>query len=70
MFPIEGGRFSDMKLHIPLLYVIGDTEGHDKMAGRKVDRASGESRQCRSCDVWHKECDNPYVYAEKQTPIW
>ena len=64
-FPVEGGDFIDMKLHIPLLYVIGDTEGHDKMAGRKVDRASGESRQCRSCDVWHRECDNPYVYVEK-----
>ena len=51
--------YTRVNLHIPLLYVIGDTEGHDKLCGRKVDRASGTSRQCRSCDVEHHECDKP-----------
>jgi hypothetical protein len=48
------------KLQIPLLFIIGDTEGHDKLAGRKVDRSSGLSRQCRHCDVTQADCGNPY----------
>jgi len=54
------GEWISVRLQIPVLFIIGDTEGHDKLAGRKVDRTSGKSRQCRYCDVTFDECDNPF----------
>lgn len=57
-------RFVEVRIHIPLLYVIGDTEGHDYLCGRKVDRMTGTSNQCRMCNVSHQECDNPDAEVE------
>ena len=55
------------RLQIPLHFIIGDTEGHDKLAGRKVDRVSGNSKQCRYCDVDHNQCGNPFFKKWKLT---
>ena len=59
---LRGGQGNiPCRLQIPLHFIIGDTEGHDKLAGRKVDHASGKSRQCRCCDIHHEDCANPYA---------
>jgi len=58
---IIDGTWTDVRLQIPLSFVIGDTEGHDKMAGRKIDRSSMKSKQCRYCDVDHVDCDKPNI---------
>lgn len=55
------GRMQKVVLRMPMLFIIGDTEGHDKLCGRKVDRSSGKNRQCRMCDVKHEDCDKPNV---------
>jgi hypothetical protein len=57
-------KWENVRLQIPLLYIIGNTEGHDKMAGRKIDRCSGKNKQCRYCDVDHDDCDNPNAQSE------
>ena len=50
----------DVRLQIPVMFCIGDTEGHDKLVGRKVERQSMTNNQCRCCDVSHVGCGNPY----------
>ena len=53
------GKEVDVRLQIPVMFCIGDTEGHDKLVGRKVDRNTMTNKQCRCCDVSHVDCDNP-----------
>lgn len=55
------GRMQEVRLQIPLSFIIGDTEGHDKLAGRKIDRVTMSNKQCRYCDVDHHDCSNPFV---------
>jgi hypothetical protein len=57
-------QFKKVRMQIPMFYIIGDTEGHDKMAGRKIDRSSGKNKQCRYCEVDHDKCDDPYDTSE------
>jgi hypothetical protein len=59
-----GNQFKKVRLQIPMFFIIGDTEGHDKMAGRKIDRSSGKNKQCRYCEVDHDKCDDPYDTSE------
>lgn len=60
----EGGRDIHCRLQIQLAFIIGDTEGHDKLAGRRVDRATGGSPQCRYCDVKLEDCADPFARVE------
>ena len=48
----------DVNLLIPVLYIIGDTEGLDKICGRYISR-NNIKRPCRNCDVPFDETDNP-----------
>ena len=51
-------KYVDVRIHIPILYIIGDTEGQDYLCGRKK---SPEGPQCRMCNVLLKQCDDPYT---------
>ena len=55
------GKWVDVRLQIPLFFVIGDTEGHDKLVGRKVARPGQNmsNNQCRCCDIDHDGCGDP-----------
>ena len=48
----------DCNLKIPVLYIIGDTEGLDKLCGRYTSR-NNIQRPCRCCDCPFDETDNP-----------
>ena len=49
-------------MKIPVLYIIGDTEGLDKICGRYTSR-NNIQRSCRCCDCPFDETDNPkYKY--------
>ena len=43
---------------IPVLFIIGDTEGHDKICGRFTSRTNIK-RLCRCCNIPFDETDNP-----------
>jgi hypothetical protein len=58
---VKNGKDVKCHLQIQLGYIIGDTEGHDKLAGRKVDRLTENSKQCRYCDVTLEQCADPFV---------
>jgi hypothetical protein len=47
-----------VNLKIPVLYIIGDTEGLDKICGRYTSR-NNIQRPCRCCDCPFEETDNP-----------
>jgi hypothetical protein len=46
-------------LKLPVLFIIGDTEGHDKLCGRMTSRGKIE-HLCRYCNVERDETDNPF----------
>lgn len=45
---------------LPVLFIIGDTEGHDKMVGKYLNRTKMVKRLCRYCDTPNEETDNPF----------
>ena len=55
-----------VNLHLPVMYFMGDSEGHDKLAGRKM-AYHNTSHLCRYCDIPFDETDNPdYAYNYRQ----
>jgi hypothetical protein len=52
------GSFHTVNFFFPVLFLIGDTEGHDKIAGRYTSR-NGIQRLCRYCDCPFKKTDEP-----------
>ena len=40
----------DVVFKLPVLFVVGDTEGHDKMCGKFLSRTNQIPRLCRYCD--------------------
>ena len=54
-------------LRCPILFIIGDTDGHDKLCGRYGSRMN-VARLCRYCDCPFDETDNPtikFAYTEQ-----
>ena len=57
-------QFEDNSIHhfdisCPVMYIISDTEGADKICGRYACRVVGNvKRHCRMCDVDSKNLDN------------
>ena len=51
----------DVVFKIPILFITGDSEGHDKLVGRKKQyNLLVENRHiCRYCNVSMDQCDNP-----------
>ena len=63
------GKMHDVILQIPVLYIIGDTQGHDKMCARTNKK---EVRICRACDCAPKDADDPeyeFEYTVQQDAI-
>ena len=52
------GKCHEVSLKIPLLYVVGDTEGHDKLCGHFQNRTHSASL-CRYCACPTQETGNP-----------
>ncbi len=46
-------------LKIPCLFIIGDTEGHDKLCGRLMNRTTSPYL-CRYCNIHRDNIDDPF----------
>lgn len=56
------------KIHIPLMFIIGDIEGHDKVCSRKAGHTKMMKAVTHSCDVRREVCGDPQAtcrYFEK-----
>jgi hypothetical protein len=53
-----GGVDYNVLLKLPILFVVGDTEGHDRLCGRYNSRAHGVARLCRHCTTPTLETSN------------
>jgi hypothetical protein len=58
-FTYRGKRY-DVNLKVYLMFIIGDTEGHDKLCGRYNSRALQVKQVCRHCDIPTMDCDNAF----------
>ena len=54
------GVAHDVVFKFPLMFVSGDTEGHDKLVGKYLSRATNVARLCRYCDCPTLETHNPH----------
>ena len=45
---------------VPILFVIGDTDGHDKLVGKFANRTNKVKRVCRYCDCPFDSTDDPF----------
>jgi hypothetical protein len=52
------GKHYDVNLKVFLMFIIGNTEGHDKLCGRYNSRALQVKRVCRHCDIPTMDCGN------------
>jgi hypothetical protein len=50
----------DVVWKFPVLFIIGDTEGHDKMCGKYLSRTTKVNRLCRYCDCPTNSTDDPW----------
>jgi hypothetical protein len=62
-FTYRGKRY-DVNLKVFLIFIIGDTEGHDKLCGRYNSRALQVKQVCRHCNIPTMDCDNAFY------PCW
>ena len=55
----------EVKLHIPVFFIIGDNQGHDKWVGLKMGNQQGAL--CRYCHCPYERTDDPFydVHADK-----
>jgi hypothetical protein len=44
-----------------VLFIIGDTDGQDKLSGRYTSR-NGIKKPCRYCDTSYENTDDPEIY--------
>jgi hypothetical protein len=51
----DSQQMKPMAMKIPVLYVIGDTDGHDKLCGKYGCRNNTVKRLCRYCDTPFEE---------------
>jgi hypothetical protein len=58
------GVLFDVILKIPILFICGDSEGQDKLVGRRMIYSSGSctfnEHSCQYCDVPYEETDDPF----------
>ena len=59
--PIGRNRNINVDIVCPVLYVIGDTEGADKMCGRYICYSRPISKRCRVCDVSESSFSDPWA---------
>jgi hypothetical protein len=68
-FKCADGEIRTKKMILPVLFIIGDTEGHDKLCGRYLCR-NNIQRPCRYCDISFENSDKPdttYTYTKVAT---
>jgi hypothetical protein len=54
---------------LPVLFIVGDTEGHDKMVGKFLSRTNRITRLCRDCDCPTEDTDvTTYLFAPTLGP--
>lgn len=64
------GKLKKVSFWIPTLFIIGDTDGHDKLVGKFAIRNSNVKRLCRYCDCPFDSTDDPsYVYKLNKADI-
>jgi hypothetical protein len=54
------GKQYDMNLRVFLMFIIGDTKGHDKLCGHYNSQALQMKQVCRHCDIPTIDCDNAF----------
>ena len=62
----EVGENDNFNIKCPILFIMGDTMGHNKLAGLK-NGASTENPQCRLCTLPKDQMDDPTAQADKTT---
>ncbi len=56
---VYGGQVHDVNFKFAVAFVIGDTEMHDKLCGKTVNRTNNAKCLCRHCDTPLAETINP-----------
>ena len=54
------GKVYHVVFKLPVLFIIGDTEGHDKMVGKFLNRTKLVKRLCRYCNTPNEQSDDPF----------
>ena len=54
------GRKHDVIFKVPVLCIIGDTDGHDKLCGKYSNRTDRVKCLCRYCDIPFEFTGDPY----------
>lgn len=54
------GTLQKVSFLIPTLFIIGDTDGHDKLCGKFAMRNANVKRLCRYCDCPFEFTDDPF----------
>jgi len=54
------GKLHPVILKFPVLFVMGDSQGHDKLCGQKLNYSQSATHLCQYCDCPIAETDNPY----------
>ena len=55
------GKQFNVVFKFPLMFVSGDTEGHDKLVGKYLSRSIKVARLCRYCECPTTKTSNPYA---------
>jgi hypothetical protein len=55
------GTYHRVVFKFPLMFVMGDTEGHDKLCGKYLNRTTNVERLCCYCNCKTRDTDDPYV---------
>ena len=60
-------RLFDVCLKIPILFICGDSEGQDKLVGRRLvySNLKGAKHICRYCSVPYEKTEDPHTKATK-----
>jgi hypothetical protein len=56
------GKCYDVNLKVFLMFIIGDTEGHDKLCGCYNSSALQVKRVCRHCNISTMDCVNAFYH--------
>jgi hypothetical protein len=59
-FKLENNETKTYFLKLLVLFIMGDTDGHDKLAGRYTSR-NGIQKPCRCCNISFDNTDDPEV---------
>ena len=51
---------------IPIMFIVGDTEGHDRLCGHFLCRTGGVKQLCRTCECPTAECNSSKVNYRKR----